>query len=149
MVDHEYREPAYLTADVAVFAWHDNIAHVLLVRRGYCPHAGRWALPGGHVDPNEDVTDAATRELREETGLSLLPTLLVSVGVYSKPHRDPRGRYVTVAHASVLHSTTPVQAADDATKAQWHPVAELLEQPHQLAFDHDEIIRDATRAVRK
>jgi 8-oxo-dGTP diphosphatase len=43
---------------------------VLLIRRGNAPMRGRWAIPGGRVEPGETPAAAAVRELREETGVS-------------------------------------------------------------------------------
>lgn len=43
---------------------------VLLIRRGNAPMRGRWAIPGGRVEPGETPAEAALRELREETGVT-------------------------------------------------------------------------------
>ncbi|MDA8395763.1 MAG: NUDIX domain-containing protein [Candidatus Dormibacteraeota bacterium] len=55
---------------VAVLA-HDARGQLLLIRRGTPPAQGEWALPGGYVDANETPSEAARRELLEETGLEL------------------------------------------------------------------------------
>ncbi len=65
----DYPRPS-LTADVVVMALGAEMGlRVLLVRRAHDPSAGRWAFPGGFVEPTETVAQAAVRELREETSL--------------------------------------------------------------------------------
>lgn len=115
---------------------------VLLIERGWPPHKGRLALPGGHVDPGETSRDAAARELLEETGVRVAPESLVLVGVYDEPDRDPRGRYVTVAYRVTVADDATAQAGDDATAVRWAP----LEQTDDLAFDHTQIVTDAMTA---
>lgn len=48
---------------------HDAAGRLLLIRRGTPPHAGRWTLPGGRVEPGETLAAAVEREVLEETGL--------------------------------------------------------------------------------
>ena len=132
----QYARPA-LTADVvAVHA--GGVPRVLLVRRGNEPFAGRWALPGGFVDEGELPSDAARRELAEETGFAFAGELAL-VGVYGKPGRDPRGWTVSVAYRALVSGEVAVAGGDDAAEARWFPVEELP----PLAFDHDVIVADA------
>ncbi len=114
---------------------------VLLVRRGRPPFRGRWALPGGFVEGYETVEEAVSRELLEETGLVARPRRLV--GVYSGPGRDPRGPTVSLAYA-MQGRVGPAQGGDDAAEARWVP----LRPTPRLAFDHDQILRDAQRRRR-
>jgi 8-oxo-dGTP diphosphatase len=116
--------------------------HVLLIKRGWPPYAGCWALPGGHVDAGETSVAASARELNEETSVQVDESMLRQVGAYDAPGRDPRGRYVTVAYAAVLSAPAEPTAKDDAAAARWWPVHDL---PQDLAFDHGEILRDALR----
>ena len=51
---------------------HDAAGRLLLVQRGREPHRGRWSLPGGRVEAGESPEQAVEREVREETGLSVL-----------------------------------------------------------------------------
>lgn len=133
---YEHPRPA-LTADVVLVAARPRPS-VLLIRRGKPPYEGRWALPGGFVDMDEDLEPAARRELAEETGLEAGP--LVQVGAFGRPGRDPRGRVVSVAWtgAPAADAAGP-EAASDAAEARWFPLDELPE----LAFDHGEIIAAA------
>ena len=125
------------TADVVVTT---TDGYVLLIERGWAPHKGQWALPGGHVDPGETSRSAAARELAEEAGVHAMAEELDQIGVFDRPGRDPRGRYVTVAYHLTVLPGTIVEAGDDATNAQWWPLNALP----QLAFDHADIVSAAT-----
>jgi 8-oxo-dGTP diphosphatase len=138
-------EATQLTADAVIFAEHDDQLHVLVIRRGWPPYEDCWALPGGYVDPGEDTMQAAYRELREETGLTVAALRLV--GVYANPGRDPRGRFVSFAYTTLLDGLREPIAGDDAKSAGWITVNEALSEPSRLAFDHYQIIHDALRAV--
>ncbi|NOZ30825.1 MAG: NUDIX domain-containing protein, partial [Crenarchaeota archaeon] len=52
---------------------------ILLVKRKYPPGKGRWSIPGGHVEVNESILEAARRELLEETGIEGDPLGVVNV----------------------------------------------------------------------
>lgn len=135
-------EVSRLTADVVAIAPDETGRdHVLLIRRGWEPFEGYWALPGGHVDTDEHTRDAAVRELAEETGVSVHEGDLIELGAWHAPGRDPRGRYVTVAYRVSVWTTVTLRADDDATDARWVPVDDL--DDIGLAFDHREIIRAA------
>lgn len=134
---YDYPRPA-LTVDLAVFRRVEDRWQILLIQRKHDPFAGRWALPGGFVDENEPLDQAARRELLEETGLSDVP--LRQFGAFGDPGRDPRGWTVTVAYLAVLaRQTTAFKAGDDAARAAWFDVGHLP----PLAFDHDRIVAGA------
>ena len=138
---YKYPRPA-VTADCAVFT-KESTPKVLLIERGSDPHKGCWAFPGGFMDMDETTELCAIRELKEETGLEVMD--VKQIGSYSKVDRDPRGRTITVAYLAVVDSPLEVKGQDDAAKAQWFPIDALPE----LAFDHDEIMKDAIEAFKK
>ncbi|MFD7867340.1 NUDIX domain-containing protein [Streptomyces sp. NPDC059783] len=129
----ETPETIRYTADVVVTTTDD---HVLLIQRGWDPHKGMWALPGGHVDSGETSLAAAVRELAEEAAVYAAPDELAQIGVFDQPGRDPRGRYVTAAYHLTVIPGTPIKAGTDADAAQWWPLNALP----PLAFDHADII---------
>ena len=112
----EYPKPS-LTADIAVFRRVRDGVELLLIRRARHPFRGCWALPGGFVNPNEDVIDAAWRELEEETGVTNVS--LEPFGIYGTPGRDPRGWTVSGGFCTLADSTIDAKAGDDAADARW------------------------------
>jgi len=130
---YEYARPA-LTVDV-VIATRESRPRVLLIRRKKEPFAGSWALPGGFVEENERLADAARRELEEETGAKVRD--LEQLYTAGDPGRDPRGWTVSVVYLAQVdpNAIKPV-AADDAEEVGWWPLDELP----TLAFDHAMIL---------
>ena len=130
-----------VTVDVVALAPVEGQLHVLVVRRGNPPFEGQWALPGGYLEVDEDLATSAARELAEETGLRVDPGDLTQLGAYGGPARDPRGRTISVAHVLRRDSAFDVKGGDDAAEAAWVEVGQALDQG--LAFDHEQIVRDA------
>ena len=102
-----------LTTDCVVI---DAKGRVLLIRRKNPPYQGKLALPGGFVEIGETLEDACRRELMEETGVKAGKLQLV--GVYSDPHRDPRGHTCAAVYLARV-GNAKVIAGDDAADAQW------------------------------
>jgi 8-oxo-dGTP diphosphatase len=143
--------PFYVTVDITVLAIRDGRLHALVIRRASEPYAGAWALPGGFVEIDEDLRDAAERELEEETGVRIGTETLTQVQTYGTPGRDPRHRVVSVAWLAAFPETVDVTAGDDASHAEWRPVDDLLvdDPAEPLAFDHAGILRDSVEAARE
>ncbi|HEX6249053.1 MAG TPA: NUDIX domain-containing protein [Nocardioidaceae bacterium] len=137
----------YVTVDLVVLTIRDGALCALVVKRGSEPFAGRWALPGGFVEPEETLEHAAFRELEEETALRLEVTRLEQLASYGDPGRDPRGRVVSVAWLAVVPQGVAPAAGSDAAEAEWRPVHELLASG-QLAFDHRRILADGVERAR-
>jgi 8-oxo-dGTP diphosphatase len=130
-----------VTVDLVVFTVRSDRLRVLLVRRGYPPFEGRWALPGGFVGGDEGLEAAARRELAEETALDDPQVHLEQLATYGDPGRDPRGRVVTVAYLALAADLPDPAAGSDAAEAHWRPVDHTLATPRTLAFDHERILR--------
>jgi 8-oxo-dGTP diphosphatase len=142
------RKTAAVTVDLVVLTVRSGDLAVLAVRRGVAPYKGRWALPGGFVNEQEDLVDAAARELAEETGVSAVRAYLEQLATYGAPGRDPRGRVVSTAYLALLPDLPAPVAGSDAADAGWLPVADLLADPRRIAFDHHRILVDGVARAR-
>ena len=139
---------------VAVVRRNDQMSCIMDKRTGSASEVSRkptdYALPGGHVRwQNENLIDAAIRELFEETGIKLTRDDLVQIGAYGDVGRDPRsGRTVSVAFVAFNPEFSTPFAGSDAAFAQFIDVIEVLAEPNRLEFDHSRIIREAITRVR-
>ena len=139
---------------VAVVRRNDSMSCVIDNRTGIASEVSRkptdYALPGGHVRwQNENLVDAAIRELAEETGIELSQDDLVQIGAYGDVGRDPRsGRTISVAFVAFNPEFSTPFAGSDAASAEFMDVVEVLADPNRLEFDHSRIIREAISRVR-
>ncbi len=130
---YKYPRPA-LTVDCLIFR-KEPVLQLLLIQRKFPPFENNWALPGGFVEMEEDLIEAAKRELNEETGLDGID--LFQLQTFGKPGRDPRGRTISVVFWGESANEKSVIAGDDAQKARWFTISKLP----KLAFDHEEILK--------
>lgn len=131
-----------VTVDVVIFTIQQGALKVLLVKRKIDPFIGQFAIPGGFVLEDEDLEQAAARELSEETGVS--DVYLEQLYSFGKPDRDPRGRVVTVAYFALISADRKLKAGSDAAEAAWYPMDDLP----PLAFDHATILNYALERLR-
>lgn len=148
---YDYPRPA-VTVDLVIFTIADDDLKVLLIRRGLEPYKDCWALPGGFVDINESLEQAAARELQEEVGVTNV--YLEQLYTFGAPGRDPRGRVISVAYFALIDAERQrIVAASDAADAEWHSVFKQAKPTKQgklakLAFDHKQILDYAVWRLR-
>lgn len=136
-----YLPSIFLTVDILLFRTVNNQQEILLIQRLKEPFKDYWALPGGFVDKDEDLEDAAKRELEEETSIKI--DALQQFRAYGKPDRDPRGHTVSILFYGTVDEKTIAIAQDDAKSVKWFSLNDLP----LLAFDHSEIIIDAEKLL--
>ena len=136
--EYDFPRPA-VSVDVVVLRASNGGNEILLIQRGCEPFTGWWALPGGFLNMEETLEEAARRELHEETGCVV--DRLEQIGAYSAVNRDPRGRVISVGFLTEFDGAQvgEVAAGDDAACAEWFSIDRLP----KLAFDHDQIVRRA------
>ena len=139
----EYEKPS-VTVDLVVLSECNDSENlekedcILLIKRGEHPFINYWALPGGFVKKNEEVEQAALRELFEETGVKNISMNLE--GVFSEPNRDPRGWIISCAFSTKLENCNQmIRCGEDAIDARWVKINEI--EKMDLAFDHYKIIK--------
>ena len=130
MFTYQYPRPA-VTVDAVLISPRNS---VLLIERGKEPFKGKWALPGGFIEMDEELETACRRELEEETGLRVGE--LKQFRAYGGVNRDPRHRTISVLFYAFTDDELLACAGDDAAKVQWFSINQLPE----LAFDHRKIL---------
>ncbi|MFT7036206.1 MAG: 8-oxo-dGTP diphosphatase [Cyclobacteriaceae bacterium] len=133
-----------VAVDAVVFGYNSVVGlSILLIKRKGNTHHGEWALPGGLVKEEETLEQAVTRELKEETGVSI--NYLEQLYTFGEPGRDPRNRVISVAYYGLVKPEIfNLEAATDASDAAWFEIKKLP----KLAFDHKYIIAEAIKRLK-
>ena len=128
-------------AVLALIPWQDDI---LLIRRRFGRARGRWALPGGFLDPGEMPTDTLRREVHEEVGLTVSPKALLDM----LPMEEPGLGTIGIVLAYLAAPVSPpgqLVSGDDAEAARWFSPDAL---PDALAFSGTRRLVDLWRGRR-
>lgn len=139
----KYDRPS-VTIDVVIFTLIERELHVLLVQRKRWPYEGYWAIPGGFINMDESLEQAARRELEEETGVR--DVYLEQLYTFGAPGRDPRTRVISIAYMALVRAEAQhLRVSDESHDVRWFPVRAL---PEALAFDHEQILSYAIGRLR-
>jgi len=138
---YPYPKPS-VTTDCIIIRKNYLTDQILLIKRKHEPFTGKWALPGGFVEIDEDLEESALRELKEETGISGIE--LHQFRSYGKPGRDPRGRTISVVYYGFVKESQAIRAGDDAQEADWF----VLDNLPALAFDHEMILSEFLEMIK-
>lgn len=157
-MDMEYQKPYEVLPYGTNFYCADNIVvhsgHVLLVKRKFHPGKNLWALPGGHINKNENALEASIRELYEETNIKvpekIMKANLIEQKLFDHPDRSLRGRCgkivgrtISIAHCYHLtggEGLPRVSGNDDAAEAWWFNLGQIKNMRNEMFEDHFDII---------
>ncbi len=134
--------------------WIEMDLKVLLIKRSISPHKNKWSLPGGFVNENESIEEAAHRKFVEETGIA--PAYINQFRTYSDVSRDKRPvkgqkvRVVTTAFNAIYTSTDDPVISDESSDYKWFRIPRRYIDRYipGLAFDHYKILTDAANRLR-
>ena len=121
----------------AIIPFPDN--KILLIKRNTKPFLGYWALPGGRMDPDENIEQTIVREVKEETGLDV--SIVSKVGEYvEKGVKDD----VEYEYYPTCFVVKPVGGEIKKQESEIQEIRRfsLNQLPRPLAFVHEEMIRD-------
>lgn len=159
---YKYDLPS-VTTDILIFSMTENFEYLqlLLIKRKGHPFMNQWAIPGGFVNKNENLEEAAKRELFEETHVKT--AYLEQLYTFGDIERDPRTRVISIVYMALTKNDcqVDVQVGDDAKEASWFLIKKekdqlvLSEEKGQasltlndLAFDHGEIVKMALERLK-
>lgn len=95
---------------------------VLLIKRAHDPGKDKWAIPGGKVEYGESLAEAATREVKEETGLLVELDEIIWVGESISP-----GHHIVLVDFAGRAVGGNLVAGDDASEVAWVPIQDAYE----------------------
>jgi 8-oxo-dGTP diphosphatase len=149
----DYERPS-LTTDMVMFRIREDespnnrkntskVLQVLLIKRNSEPQNGRWSLPGGFVDIDEEIENNVLRKLQDKTGLCG-PFYIEQLYTFGGIHRDERGRVISVSYLGRINDTMNANCNGPFEHA-WVDIDDAMAM--DLAFDHKTIISYAIRRI--
>ena len=112
---------------------------ILLVKRDTVPFKGYWALPGGRMDPGENIEQTIIREVKEETGLDV--TLVRKIGEYIEKGVKDDVEYEYYPTCFLVKAIGG-QVERQESEIQEIQLFSLKGLPYPLAFEHEKMIMD-------
>ncbi|MFK7925597.1 MAG: NUDIX domain-containing protein [Bacteroidia bacterium] len=133
----------YISVDNIIFGFAQGELKVLLIKRNFEPHQGKWSLMGGFVRQGENLQDAAARVVLTLTGLA--DVFMEQVKTYGAIDRDDEDRTISVAYYALIRVDQYDAALGEGHGAKWFPIEALP----KLIFDHAQMIQDALKVLQE
>ena len=132
-----------LAVDCIIFGFDGKRLQGLFIKRGFEPEKGKWSLMGGFVGEDEDVQDAASRVLKQLTGLTDI--YMEQLFCFGDVDRDTAGRVVSVAYFSLINIADYNEQLQDNHEAHWFD----LDKIPKLIFDHRQMVQKAKERLQE
>ncbi|GEM84336.1 MULTISPECIES: NUDIX domain-containing protein [Meiothermus] len=156
-----------VTVDVVILTLRDGHLEALLIKRKEHPFLNYWSLPGGFVQMQESLDEAAARVLRQKAGLEGVagmeregplrhPIYLEQLYTFGHPERDPRTRVISVAYYALVEASHIREMGEEKALfrlriPEGESAVEIFDskfKKYSLAFDHAEILGVAIQRIR-
>jgi len=131
-----------VAVDCIVFGFDGYNLKLLLIKRGFEPEKNKWSLMGGFVQSDEKPEDAASRVLKQLTGLKNI--YMEQLLVFGEPARDPIERTISITYFALIDIKKYEKQLSDDYRAEWFQ----LDRVPQLIFDHDKMVQHAKNKLR-
>ncbi|MBT1696846.1 NUDIX domain-containing protein [Fulvivirgaceae bacterium PWU4] len=132
-----------VSIDCLIFGFRGSGLDILLIKHGEGISKGKWALPGGWIQYNEDVDEAAGRLLKSLTGVSNI--YLEQLRAFGDVSRYPEKRVITIAYYALVNTDHyALSAGFTASDVQWFNVHEVPKLP----YDHNRILDFGLRQLK-
>jgi 8-oxo-dGTP diphosphatase len=132
-----------VAVDCIIFGFDGTQLKALLIRRGFEPEKGKWSLMGGFIGKDECADDAATRVLRQLTGLNNI--YMEQLYTFSDVNRDSAERVISVAYFALINIAEYNEPLQIGHEARWFHLREIP----PLVFDHEQMLLKAKEHLRR
>ena len=143
MTYYSQHAKVWVSVDCIIFGFDDGKLKVLIGRRQMDPGRGEWSLYGGFVAADEGLDEAASRTVKELTGLDNL--YMRQVGAFGKTDRDPGERVISIAYSALINVNDYNERLRLEHGVEWMDINHLP----LLYSDHNEMVRKARKLMRQ
>ena len=143
MTYYSQHSKVWVSVDCIIFGFDEGKLKILIGRRQMDPGRGEWSLYGGFVAADEGLDEAASRTVKELTGLDNL--YMRQVGAFGKTDRDPGERVISIAYYALINVKDYNERLRLEHGVEWMDVNHLP----MLYSDHNEMVCKARKLMRQ
>ena len=132
-----------VAVDCIIFGFDSKQLKALLIKRDFEPEKGKWSLMGGFVNQDESVDHAASRILKQLTGLSNI--YMEQLYCFGDVNRDTAGRVVSIAYFALINIANYSNQLEKDHEAHWFPLSKMP----TLIFDHKHMVQKARERLQQ